>query len=320
MSNQDKRYRVLMIDDEETDRMAFQRFLRSNDRLCTADMAGSVEEARGFLEAKTYDVVITDHNLGDGTAFDVIPLVKDAPVVIATGSGNEVIAAQALKAGASDYLVKDAEGGYLQLLMMTIVRAVGRRRADRQARMLYEAMKVTSDAVWITSPEGGVVFANAAFSQLYGHDAGEAQRLSSGDVWAEGVEVPSAAGEVLHRRKDGKTFPADYRRTVMPGFFVHVSRDITAKKQAEEERELLISDLREALAQVKKLSGLLPICASCKQIRDEKNGWNPIETYIAKHSEANFTHGVCPDCVKKLYPEFAADLAEAAPVEKTVAG
>ena len=63
---------------------------------------------------------------------------------------------------------------------------------------------------------------------------------------------------------------------------------------------------------MKKLSGLLPICASCKQIRDDNGGWKQIESYIADHSEANFTHGVCPDCTKKLYPEFAGELASMA--------
>ena len=122
MSDQDKRYKLLLVEDEETDRMAFQRFIRNNDRLCTADMAGSVEEARRFLSGKSYDVVITDHNLGDGTAFDLIPLVKDTPVVFATGAGNEEIASQALKAGASDYLVKDTEGESKRMVNALTVR------------------------------------------------------------------------------------------------------------------------------------------------------------------------------------------------------
>jgi hypothetical protein len=57
---------------------------------------------------------------------------------------------------------------------------------------------------------------------------------------------------------------------------------------------------------VKSLSGLLPICASCKKIRDDKGYWSQVESYIQKHSDATFTHGICPDCVKKLYPDLAA--------------
>jgi len=68
-----------------------------------------------------------------------------------------------------------------------------------------------------------------------------------------------------------------------------------------------LDQLREALSQVKTLSGLLPICASCKKIRDDKGYWNQIESYIRDHSEAEFSHGICPECVKKLYPDFCND-------------
>jgi len=80
--------------------------------------------------------------------------------------------------------------------------------------------------------------------------------------------------------------------------------DITERKQAEEERERLIGELQEALAKVKTLSGLLPICASCKRIRDDQGYWQQIEAYIRDHSEAEFSHSVCPECAKKLYPEI----------------
>jgi hypothetical protein len=62
--------------------------------------------------------------------------------------------------------------------------------------------------------------------------------------------------------------------------------------------------LQEALANVKSLSGLLPICASCKKIRDDKGYWSQVESYIQKHSDATFTHGMCPECLKKWYPDL----------------
>ena len=65
-----------------------------------------------------------------------------------------------------------------------------------------------------------------------------------------------------------------------------------------------VSELKKALAEVKTLSGMLPICANCKKIRDDKDYWNRIEIYIGKHSEAEFSHGICPECTKELYPEF----------------
>ena len=82
--------------------------------------------------------------------------------------------------------------------------------------------------------------------------------------------------------------------------------DRTAALQAElTEREKLLEDLREALAKVKTLSGLLPICSSCKMIRDDRGYWTQVEGYISAHSEAQFSHGICPACLKALYPEFA---------------
>jgi hypothetical protein len=73
--------------------------------------------------------------------------------------------------------------------------------------------------------------------------------------------------------------------------------------QGREER--LKRKIAEALANVKVLSGLLPVCASCKKIRDDKGYWSQIETYIRDHSEADFSHGICPECVRRLYPEYA---------------
>ena len=81
-------------------------------------------------------------------------------------------------------------------------------------------------------------------------------------------------------------------------------QDITAKRLAVVERERLIAELQEALSNVKTLSGLIPICASCKKIRDDRGYWNQVEAYIGKHSDAKFSHGICPDCAKKLYPEL----------------
>jgi AmiR/NasT family two-component response regulator len=70
----------------------------------------------------------------------------------------------------------------------------------------------------------------------------------------------------------------------------------------------LNAELQDALARVKTLSGLLPMCASCKKVRDDEGYWHQVEVYIRDHSEASFTHGICPDCARKLYP--ALDLSQ----------
>ncbi|NOY69192.1 MAG: hypothetical protein GXP53_06820 [Deltaproteobacteria bacterium] len=76
------------------------------------------------------------------------------------------------------------------------------------------------------------------------------------------------------------------------------------RKQAQIEKDSLIVELTDALQKVKTLTGLLPICASCKKIRDDQGYWKQIESYICDHSEAEFSHGICPDCANKLYPDF----------------
>ncbi len=85
-------------------------------------------------------------------------------------------------------------------------------------------------------------------------------------------------------------------------YLVGVGLDISDRIKTEKEKENLIDKLQETLSQVKQLSGFLPICASCKNIRDDKGYWNQIESYIKEHSEAEFSHSICPDCAKKLYP------------------
>jgi hypothetical protein len=74
----------------------------------------------------------------------------------------------------------------------------------------------------------------------------------------------------------------------------------SSEKELEQERD----NLKKALFEIKTLRGVLPICASCKKIRDDEGYWNQIESYISNHSEADFTHGICPECAKKLYPEL----------------
>jgi hypothetical protein len=80
--------------------------------------------------------------------------------------------------------------------------------------------------------------------------------------------------------------------------------EMEERKRAQIEKDNLIVELKDTLCKVKTLSGLLPICASCKKIRDDKGYWNQIESYIQEHSRAEFTHGMCPECLKKLYPDL----------------
>lgn len=83
-----------------------------------------------------------------------------------------------------------------------------------------------------------------------------------------------------------------------------IFQDITGRKQLEADREELINSLQRALGQVKTLKGLLPICANCKKIRDDQGYWQDVAVYVRDHTEAEFSHGICPECMQQLYPEF----------------
>jgi PAS domain S-box-containing protein len=132
-------------------------------------------------------------------------------------------------------------------------------------------------------------------------------RAAIGKVFDEGQASVEAGLSTI----DGQIIPyllTGYRFVELQlNYLVGVGLDISDRIRTEKEKENLIAKLQETLSQVKQLSGLLPICAACKNIRDDKGYWNKIEAYIKAHSEAEFSHGICPDCARKLYPDLVED-------------
>lgn len=126
------------------------------------------------------------------------------------------------------------------------------------------------------------------------------------------ISVPNYSYEREYRilKKDGQIrWVHEFAKNIcdesgQPKFIGGVIYDVSDQKKIEEERQQLIDELQKALAKVKQLSGFIPICASCKKIRDDKGYWNQVEAYIEQHSDAEFSHGICPECAKKLYPEL----------------
>ncbi len=114
--------------------------------------------------------------------------------------------------------------------------------------------------------------------------------------------------EVIGKRKDGSEFPVELRESEMAlGYernFSIIIRDITERKYAEAERENFIRNLKDALESIKTLKGMIPICASCKKIRDDKGYMQGVESYISKHMDVDFSHSICPECMHKLYPDL----------------
>jgi hypothetical protein len=120
--------------------------------------------------------------------------------------------------------------------------------------------------------------------------------------------------EMLFRTKSGGSITALMSATVIvirgEQCVLSSVSDITERRRSEEERERLLRERENTIAEVKVLSGLLPICSSCKKIRDDTGYWNQIESYIRTHSQAEFSHGLCPDCMEKIYPGMASRLEE----------
>jgi len=132
-----------------------------------------------------------------------------------------------------------------------------------------------------------------------GHYTFEVMARNEDGVWSE---APASLGFSLAPRFYQTTWFRSAAVLALALVLYGIYQARIARLRARE-RELA-RRVDEALARVKVLSGLLPICSSCKNVRDDKGYWNQIESYVATHSEAEFTHGICPDCAARLYPEL----------------
>jgi len=192
-----------------------------------------------------------------------------------------------------------------------------KRETETRFRALIDGAPI---AVALTR-EARVLYVNREFVRTFAIPSAEAaigRSIADGVTpadaarMAERVErrergLPVEPGfEVTLPRPDGSAFRAavsDATVELADGpAVVGFIQDITDRKRSEEERERLIGDLQKALAEVKKLSGMLPICAHCKKIRDDQGYWKRIETFIRERSSAEFTHGICPDCAARYFP------------------
>ena len=137
----DDRIRVLLVEDDQVDRMAFERFVELEGLPYDLEHTRSVSETRSVLDGEPFDVVIMDYWLGDGTALDLFDEVREAPVIVMTGSGGEEIAVETMKAGAADYLIKDLSSNYLKTVPVTVERAIRRQRIEQELRQHRENLE-----------------------------------------------------------------------------------------------------------------------------------------------------------------------------------
>lgn len=190
--------------------------------------------------------------------------------------------------------------------------------SEEKFRVLFESSK---DSNYISTIEGNIVEANRSFLSLFGHEREDLPNLRVQDIYINPnhrsefiIEVEKYGFvkdfEVTMRNKNGNEIDCQITSTVRhsgDGTIIGYQgtiRDVTEIKRRQIEREKLIAELQNALAEVKTLSGLLPICSHCKKIRDDKGYWNQIEGYIQEHSDAKFSHGICRECATKHYPDL----------------
>ena len=190
---------------------------------------------------------------------------------------------------------------------------------EESERVYRSLVENTSDLLYRTDLQGKIVFISPSVLEMSGYTNEEAIGMNMAQ---EVYLYPEEREKFLRAlRKNGKItkFEAQLKRkdgskwwaSTTAHFFKDragniagvegITRDITELKLAREAQAKLILELKAALEKVHTLSGLLPICSSCKKIRDDKGYWNQIEAYIHKHAEVEFSHGLCPDCAEKLY-------------------
>jgi PAS domain S-box-containing protein len=190
-------------------------------------------------------------------------------------------------------------------------RMFGRELAARDR--ITGILECTSDAVCTLDADWSVTYFNKRASDLAGMPAGE---VLGRELWSLWPDVVGTRFETEYGRVMAERATVHFEELSPKKRWIEVNacpygegmaiffRDITERKERQSERERLIAELQVALADVKTLSGLLPICANCKNVRDDRGYWKQIETFIGERSNAKFSHGICPTCFVQLYPDL----------------
>jgi len=190
-------------------------------------------------------------------------------------------------------------------------------QSEGMVRHLAAIVESSDDAIYSILPDGTVMSWNRGAERTFGYRAGEIigrnasilcpdERVEELIDTMDRIKRGDHVGhfETARVRKGGRPIPVSVSISPMTnpegqvtGASV-IAHDITWRRKNELEQTRLIEELTEALSKAKTLAGLLPICAHCKKIRDEEGDWHQVEAYISQHSDAEFTHGICPQCFK----------------------
>ena len=190
-------------------------------------------------------------------------------------------------------------------------------RSDNAEQLLKSLFENSHSIMLLIHPENGnIIDANGTACEFYGYTKHEITNmrimdintLSEEQVFKEMQKARLAKCKKFtfrHRLSSGavKDVEVFSGPITLSGEKVLYSiiHDISERRRIEQERENLIAKLEQAMAEIKRLRGILPICATCKKIRDGEGYWSQIETYISTHSEVEFTHGICPECEGEIY-------------------
>ncbi len=322
--------RVLIVEDSESDALLLVRHLRQGGFEPAFQRLDTSEAFEKALDRTAWDLVICDYKMPGFDGPTALEIFKsrgiDIPFIVVSGMIGEDVAVAMMTSGAHDYLLKDNLARLVPAIERELREAEERRnhRRAEEARSHLAAIVESSDDGIISATADGVILSwNKGAEKILGYSSEEAvgrslfalMPLSVGEQFLD-VHRKTSEGSTVNRletrctRKDGSQI--DVSLTLSPirmpdGRITGAStivRDITERKRAEAEREKLLAELSQAMKEVKALSGLLPICAGCKKIRNDNGYWQQVEIYIQEHSEAEFTHGLCPECMKRLYPQF----------------
>lgn len=263
-------------------------------------------------EAQRVGAIFED-KLASGEGFDSIEntnLHKDGRHVVLETSGVPIYDAQGTLLG---YRGVDRD-------------ITQRVEIEKQLHLQAQIIQQVHDSVISTDMDGVITSWNKGSEHLFRYTAEEAlgrhvsliypkeyHRKLQEEIIPTLVSRGSHGYESTFLRKGGETFSGLVSLSLLKdekgelSGLIGYTLDISGQKRLEQEREKLIRELKDALAKIETLSGFLPICASCKKIRDDKGYWNQIETYIREHSKAEFSHSICPDCAQKLYPGLKLD-------------
>lgn len=206
--------------------------------------------------------------------------------------------------------------------MKSVVMSTG-RNIDEKLRRFATVLADSNDAVTVIELDGRISAWNRGAERLYGYSEAEALGMRMDRLIPEEKKDETRAfmqqlidGEMVEsletkrRAKDGRVLDVwltvtrlvdDSGKTTS---IATTERDVTDKKRKESELQRTINDLTKAMEEIQTLKGLLPICSACKKIRDDQGYWQEVEAYIGKHAKVRFSHSICPECGKKLYPEY----------------